>query len=196
MQLEVNRPILFLSTTKKVWKMQYLEHILRKEMLLLYWNWIQYFTIQSTEISFWLPATIFRSSQGWSTLWNLRSINLFYSFLLPKKFGMQYLGHRQVILWLINSMQLEVNKPFLLLSTTKKVWKMQYLVHILRKEMLLLYWNWIQYFAIQSREISLWLPTTTLMVLWQELDLYLHLEMTTPDDAMMLEEMLEWDRVF
>ena len=192
MQLEVNKPILFLSTTKKVWKMQYLEHILRKEMLLLYWNWIQYFTIQSTEISFWLPATIFRSSQGWSTLWNLRSINLFYSFLLPKKFGMQYLGHRQVILWLINSMQVEVNKPFLLLSTTKKVWKMQYLVHILRKEMLLLYWNWIQYFTIQSREISLWLPTTTLMVLWQELDLYLHLEMTTPDDAMML----EWDRVF
>ena len=196
MQLEVNRPILFLSTTKKVWKMQYLEHILRKEMLLLYWNWIQYFTIQSTEISFWLPATIFRSSQGWSTLWNLRSINLFYSFLLPKKFGMQYLGHRQVILWLINSMQVEVNKPFLLLSTTKKVWKMQYLVHILRKEMLLLYWNWIHYFTIQSREISLWLPTTTLTVLWQELDLYLHLEMTTPDDAMMLEEMLEWDRVF
>ena len=102
-----------------------------------------------------------------------------------------------IMSWLLNSMQLEIGKPFLSLSLAKEVWDAVSQTYSKKGDSGWIYELKTMIHDKKQKDLSV---TTyyniTLKVLWQELDLYQPIEMESAADATRLVEMIEWDQIF
>ena len=112
------------------------------------------------------------------------------------EFEIQDAENQMVISWLLNSMKPEIGRPFLYLSTAKKVWDAVTKTYSKKGNAARIFKLKTTIHNTKQRDQSVIVYYNNLMMLQQELDLLQHFEMVAAKDAATIAKTLEWDQVF
>ena len=119
---------------------------------------------------------------------------------LPKQFDPSFESwdaeNSMIMSWMLYSMQPEIGKPFLFLSSAKEVWDAVSQRYSKKWDATQIYELKTLIHVTEQKGLSMTTYYNTLKVLWQELDLYQHIEMESTANATRLAEMIKQDRIF
>ena len=101
-----------------------------------------------------------------------------------------------IMSWLLNSIQPEIGKPFLFLSTAKDIWDAVVKTYSKKGNATCIFELKRAIHETKQRGLDVLSYFNKLKILWKELDVHQHWEIESQSNATKLAEILERERIF